>query len=254
MNFKDLDTQMRVFETAHDHCVLPGMWLVARLDGRSFTKLTREQEYEKPFDESFRTLMGHVTKHLFGVGFKVLYGYSESDEISLLFDQDEEGFGRKLRKMNSILAGEASAAMSVTLRSPAVFDCRISQLPSRQRVVDYFRWRMADAERNGLNTIAYWTLRQGGLTRREATRVLSGKSVPDKHDTLMASGVNYNDQPAWQRRGFGVYAETYPKEGLNPKTGATTVATRRRLVEDLELPFGDAYGRFVANFVEGNDE
>jgi tRNA(His) guanylyltransferase len=34
MNFDELDTKMRVFETAHDFCVLPQMFMVARLDGR----------------------------------------------------------------------------------------------------------------------------------------------------------------------------------------------------------------------------
>lgn len=42
MKFDDLDARMRVFETVHDQCVLPGIFMVARLDGRSFTKLTKE--------------------------------------------------------------------------------------------------------------------------------------------------------------------------------------------------------------------
>ena len=33
----------------------------------------------------------------------------------------------------------------------AAFDCRISQLPSLDLVVDYFRWRGEDARRNALN-------------------------------------------------------------------------------------------------------
>lgn len=33
MKFDDLDTKMRVYETAHDYCVLPGLYMVARLDG-----------------------------------------------------------------------------------------------------------------------------------------------------------------------------------------------------------------------------
>ena len=33
MKFEELDRRMRVYETAHDHCVLPGMHMVARIDG-----------------------------------------------------------------------------------------------------------------------------------------------------------------------------------------------------------------------------
>lgn len=32
MDFDSFGKRMRVFETAHDHCVLPGIWMVARLD------------------------------------------------------------------------------------------------------------------------------------------------------------------------------------------------------------------------------
>jgi tRNA(His) 5'-end guanylyltransferase len=52
MKFDDLDSMMRVFETAHDLCVLPGLHMVARLDGRGFTRLTKEvHRFDAPFDE-----------------------------------------------------------------------------------------------------------------------------------------------------------------------------------------------------------
>ena len=55
MRFDELDAAMRVFETAHDHCVLPGLYIVARLDGRNFTRLTREvHQFERPYDARFR--------------------------------------------------------------------------------------------------------------------------------------------------------------------------------------------------------
>ncbi len=112
MKFDDLDKKMRVFETAADLCVLPGVFMVARLDGRSFTRLTKETcRFEAPFDVRFRDLMVGVAESLMTCGFRVLYAYTESDEISLLFDPDERLFGRKLRKYNSTLAGEASARL-----------------------------------------------------------------------------------------------------------------------------------------------
>jgi len=47
MKLDDLETRMRVFETAHDHQVLPGLFMVARLDGRGFTKLVRERRLKR---------------------------------------------------------------------------------------------------------------------------------------------------------------------------------------------------------------
>ena len=146
MKFDDLDQKMRVFETAADDCILPEMYIVARLDGRSFTRLTKEIcQFEAPFDERFRDMMLETAESLMTCGFRVVYAYTESDEISLLFDRDEQLFGRKLRKYNSTLAGEASAKFSLLLGRVATFDCRISQLPNVNLVVDYFRWRNEDA-------------------------------------------------------------------------------------------------------------
>ena len=34
MKFDDLDAKMRRFEAAHDHCVLPGIFMVAGIDWR----------------------------------------------------------------------------------------------------------------------------------------------------------------------------------------------------------------------------
>lgn len=49
MSFDELDKRMRIFETATDLCVLPGITMVARLDGRSFTRLTKEVcKFEAP--------------------------------------------------------------------------------------------------------------------------------------------------------------------------------------------------------------
>ena len=179
MKFEQLDRRMRVFETAHDHCVLPGIHMVARIDGRSFSHLTREGGgFDAPYDERFRDAMVSTLEHLVtDCGFAVLYGYTQSDELSLLFRREESMFGRKLRKLLSVLAGEASAKFALTLGQHAAFDARISQLPRDEDVVDYFRWRQEDAQRNALNGHAYWLLRQQGkddraLDRREDPRLV----------------------------------------------------------------------------------
>ena len=79
MKFDELDTRMRVYETAHDHCVLPGIYIVARLDGRGFTRLTKDvHKFNAPFDERFRDYMLDTVEHLMNCGFDILYGYTES--------------------------------------------------------------------------------------------------------------------------------------------------------------------------------
>ncbi len=250
MKFDDLDKKMRVFETAADLCVLPGMYMVARLDGRSFTRLTKEVcQFEAPFDVRFRDLMVATAESLMTCGFRVLYAYTESDEISLLFDPEEQLFGRKLRKYNSTLAGEASAQFSVRLGQPATFDSRISQLPSAELVVDYFRWRIEDAARNALNSWCYWTLRKEGQNEQQATKRLLGLSVSQKNELLFQYGINFNELPSWQKRGVGLYWEEYDKPSVNPITKEEVTARRRRIRTDLDLPMKDEYGQFVRSLI-----
>jgi tRNA(His) guanylyltransferase len=250
MKFDELDAKMRVFETAHDHCVLPGLYMVARLDGRGFTRLTREvHAFEAPFDEGFRDFMVATTDHLMNCGFKIIYGYTQSDEISLLFHRDDGTFGRKLRKLNSVLAGEASATFSLQLGALACFDCRISQLPSLEIVLDYFRWRQEDANRNALNGHCYWTLRKDGQAVEEATAALVSMSAADKNELLFRHGVNYNDLPNWHKRGVGLYWELFDKPGLNPLTGENVISKRWRITTDYDLPRKDEYDSFVQKII-----
>ena len=254
MKFSDLDSKMRIYETAHDVSVLPGMYIVARLDGRGFTKLTKEElDFERPFDVRFRDAMVDTVEHLMRCGPKIVYGYTQSDEISLLFDLGEELFNRKLRKLNSILASEASANFSLKLGRHATFDCRISQLPNQELVRDYFSWRIEDASRNALSAYCYWTERDAGATPNQAYQTMLGLSVSEKNELLFSKGINFNDLPAWQKRGVGLFWETYEKAAKNPKTGEDVTALRRRLSRNLELPRGDDYRDFVTRLASEPD-
>lgn len=250
MKFDELDSRMRIFETAHDHCVLPGIYIVARLDGRGFTRLTKEvHQFEAPFDIRFRDLMLDTVEHLMNCGIDITYGYTQSDEISLLFAYNENTFGRKLRKLNSVLASEASAKFSLMLGSLGCFDCRISQLPNSTEVVNYFRWRSEDAHRNALNAHCYWCLRGEGKNAAQATSMMKGLSVAEKNELLFQHGINFNQIPNWHKRGIGLYWETYEKQGFNPITSEIVPATRRRIKRDLDLKMKDEYSQFIAELI-----
>lgn len=247
MKFDELDARLRIFETAHDQWVLHGIHMVARLDGRGFTRLTREvHPFEAPYDVRFRDYMVATVEYLMADrAFQIIYGYTQSDELSLLFHPDENAFGRKIRKYISILAGECSAKFSLLLGDPTSFDCRVSQLPLVGDVVDYFRWRQEDAHRNALNAHCYWSIRKKGDSPESAARQLLGMSVAEKNELLFQQGTNFNDLPNWQKRGTGVYWETFDKEGWNPKTEAPVLAHRRRLKVDYDMPMRDEYNQFI---------
>lgn len=250
MKFENLDARMCVYETAHDHCVLPGLHIVVRLDGKNFTRLTKETwPFEAPFDPCFRDLMLDTVTHLMECGVSAVYGYTQSDEISLLLRQDDNSFGRKTRKLISVLAGEASAKFSLGLGGVGVFDARVSQLPSTASVIEYFRWRHEDAHRNALSAHCYWLLRKRGDSAQAANQALLGLSTAGKNELLFQHGIQFNDLPAWQKRGTAIHWEDYQKPALDPKTGEAITAQRRRLSRNLELPLGEAYADYVRGFV-----
>ncbi len=250
MRFEDIDARLRVFETAHDHCVLPGVYIVVRLDGRGFTRLTKEVwDLDAPFDGRFRDAMLATTEHLLGCGISVVYGYTQSDEISLLLHRDAADYGRKTRKLISVLAGEASACFTHVFGRMASFDARVSQLTSDALVRDYFNWRQEDAHRNALSAHCYWLLRKAGRTARLADSELLGMSGSAKNEFLFQNGINFNELALWQKRGCAVFWEDFCKEAVNPKTGESVQALRRRLRRELELPMGNGYGEFVDRFV-----
>lgn len=187
-------------------------------------------------------------------GFNFVLCYSQSDEISLLFHPDDNSFGRKLRKLNSVLAGEASARFSLLLGDVACFDCRISQLPRTNDVVDYFRWRNEDAHRNALKAHCYWHLRKQGSKPEAAQKQLDGLSVPAKNEMLFAqAGVNFNDLPRWEKRGWALRWKTITKQAVNRKTGEEVETERRQLTLDMELPMGDEFSDLVRALLLGRD-
>jgi len=250
MKFDDFDTKMRIYEQSLDQIILPDMYIVARLDGRTFTKLTKEIcNFAVPFDKRFRDYMTDTVRHLMECGFRMVYGFTESDEISLLFHPNDNTFGRKVRKMNSTLAGEASAVFSLALGKVATFDCRVIPLPNKERVRDYFVWRQEDAHRNALNSWCYWTLRKEGMDKVKATESLIGKSVAFKNELLFQRGINFNELPNWQKRGIGVYYHKEYKEGYNPVTKERVSAKRRNIFVDYELKLGEEYGIWIERFL-----
>lgn len=246
MNFDELDTRMRRFETSLDQTILPELYLAARIDGRNFTKLTKETcKFEAPFDIRFRDAMIDTVKHLMECGFRIVYGYTQSDEISLLFHPKDNTFGRKTRKINSVLAGEASAFFSLRLGIPACFDCRVVPLPNLECVKDYFSWRQEDAHRNSLNGHCYWLLRKEGLSARQATGELEGKSITYKNELLFSRNINFNDLPNWQKRGVGLYYSSYEKMGYNPILDEEVTSIRSKIEANMELEIGEKYTAWV---------
>ncbi|UKB85236.1 hypothetical protein LF887_06315 [Chryseobacterium sp. MEBOG06] len=250
MKFEKIENLMRTNEAFSEQYILPENYIIVRLDGKGFTKLTKEKlSLEKPFDEKFSQVMTKTVEHLFNSGFRILYGYTQSDEISLLIHKDDHTFSRKTRKINSVLAGEASAFFSLQFNEICVFDCRVISAPNQNMILDYFCWRQEDSHRNSLSAYCYWTLRNNSFNAKQAAEKIEKMSMSDKNEMLFQYGINYNNAPLWQKRGIGIYPKNEIKTGYNPITKENTVSTRKILYAEKNLSVKEDYRQFIQDIL-----
>jgi tRNA(His) 5'-end guanylyltransferase len=250
MRWTELESGQRAREWFHTLTAPAGMWMVVRVDGRGFSRFT-EERFDKPFDARFSRLMVETAQALL-TEFGARYAYTESDEISVVLDPRHGMFGRGVEKVVSISAGVASAAFTHAAGEPAHFDSRIWIGAGTDDVVDYVSWRQADATRCALNGWCYWTLREAGATRQEATKLLEGTTTSDKNELLFRHGINFDDLPTWQRRGVGLWWENHSRTGRDPVRGIDVTTTRRRVHVEQDLPMKDAYRALVNRLIGGS--
>ena len=247
MRGDEFEAAQRAREWFHGLTVPPNMWTIVRVDGRAFSAFT-ETHFDKPFDPRFSEAMVETATSLL-TSFDAVYAYTESDEISVLFSPSHSMFGRGVEKLVSVTAGVASAAFTHAAGLPAHFDSRIWIGTGTGEVVDYFSWRQSDATRCALNGWCYWTLRKAGLSRRAATSRLHGATTADKNELLFEHGVNFNEVPAWQRRGIGLWCANHEHTGHDPVRDVDVRATRRHVHVERELPMKDDYRTQLARLL-----
>lgn len=188
---------------------LPYIPVYARIDGRSFSKFTRGMD--KPFDRHLSDVMLATTRKLIENS-GALIGYTQSDEISLLWMSDDYQkdifFGGKVQKMCSVLSGLATAAfIEALLKTPYAdrvsklphFDARICQVPTRTEAANMFLWREKDASKNSVSMLA-----QTHFSHTE----LQGKSTEHMKMMLGARDVWYGQMPDEFKRGSFIRQRT----------------------------------------------
>ncbi len=249
---QQLEARMRTLECFVPLRLLPGAWAIIRVDGRGFHRFT-ERRFERPFDERFCDLMVTTARALLEP-FQGVYAYTMSDEISILLPPQWDQFGRRLEKAISLAAGLASATFTNACGEPAYFDARAWLGVSDMQVVDYFHWRQSDAIRNALSAWCYWTLRKSCASAAEATRMLHRCASGSQRKLLLRHGIDFDELPAWQRHGVGLYWQSYVKRGRDPVANREVTTTRRRIATELALPTGNAYAELLRRAIVGPNQ
>ena len=93
-------------------------------------------------------------------------------------------------------------------------------------------------------------LRKKGISAREATKQLEGRSVSWKNELLFSEHINYNDLPSWQKRGIGLYYSVYEKSGYNPVKNQEARAVRSKIETELELKTGQEYQDWIISLLQ----
>jgi len=192
--------------------------LIVRLDGRAFSKFTRN--LKKPFDDNFIIAMARTTADVMDE-FHPVTCYSHSDEITLIFgplsdpSKSTHIFGGRVLKIVTVLAGYVSARFNYHLvnivnihekdyqpkklekirEQKAAFDARIVDFGEGKsyELLNHMIWRRQDSYRNAV--AAY------------ATTVLSPKQLKGIHSgdriTLMTQkGIDWESVPLRIKFGF----------------------------------------------------
>jgi tRNA(His) guanylyltransferase len=175
--------------------------LVARADGRGFKKIL--ESCKKPYDMDFARSMVDATVRLFeDSGLTPSFAFTFSDEISLIFL--EAPFAGRVEKIDSVIAGLLSGALSMALGREVSMDCRVVSVCGAE-IVEYLTDRQDETWRNHVFSYGFYMLLKDGLTNTQAMEQLRNMREFEIHELVFRKGVNLAKTPAWERRGVLVY-------------------------------------------------
>ena len=171
--------------------------LVARADGRGFKTVLETSK--KPYDLDFARVMADAAASFFrDSGLMPALAFTFSDEISLLFL--EAPFAGRLEKIDSLIAGFLSSAVSLDLARPVSMDCRTISL-CKDEIGVYLAERQDETWRNHVFSYGFYMLVEEGLSKTQAMEKLRGMKEQEIHELVYQKGVNLARTPAWERRG-----------------------------------------------------
>jgi tRNA(His) 5'-end guanylyltransferase len=180
---------------------MPGLPIIARIDGRSFHNFTKGMT--RPFDEIFTKCMIETTIALVKET-GASCGFSQSDEISLCWYVDnpkqQVWFDGRIQKMTSQLGAQATLFFyrEVLNRMPQYsdrmpsFDARVWNVPNLSEGANVFLWREWDATKNSISMAA---------SSYYSHKTLHEKTGSEKQEMLFQKGINWNDYPTYFKRG-----------------------------------------------------
>lgn len=238
IDFEALGNEQKKYESISAGVrLIPGVPVIARLDGRAFHTLTKHAN--KPFDEALIRSMMFVTSKLVEE-FNAEIGYQQSDEITLVW-KSLDMFDGKVQKMVSVLASYATAVFIKAVNENKflhhvefpTFDCRIWQVASLEIAADNLMWREWDATKNSISMCAHHIF---------SDNMLKSVSSKDRLEMLYQHGYDWTELPDykkrgsyWQKRCFMEFLSEEQLEKIPAQHRPAGAVSRNRVVM-LEMP------------------
>ncbi|NYT01962.1 MAG: tRNA 5'-guanylyltransferase [Methanosarcinales archaeon] len=172
-----------------------------RADGRGFSKLL--SSFEKPYDVGFARAMSRSARSLMEEsGLSPSLAFLISDEINLLFL--DHPFNGRVEKLDSVVAGFLSGALSLSLGQAVSMDARVIPVCPGE-ILEYLGQGQDEAWRNHVFSCGFYSLLEEGMSNARAMDMLRGMKESQIHELLFQRGQNLARSPSWQRRGTLVY-------------------------------------------------
>lgn len=223
----DLGIRMKTYyEQVSKTTLLRRTPVAIRIDGKAFHTFTRG--FEKPFDTLLVNVMQQTTKKLCENIQNCVFGYTQSDEITLILVDYKDintaaWFNYEVQKLCSISASMATLYFnkffkqsveqfdmnSITqekevdnykllsnykraLNTGAMFDSRCFNIP-KEEVCNLIYWRQLDATRNSIQMVG-----QANFSHKELQGLTCNK-IQDK--LITETDINWNNYPTYLKRG-----------------------------------------------------
>lgn len=265
MDNSELAARMKDFyENPAKTQLLRRMPVAIRIDGKAFHTFTRG--FQKPFDPVLMDTMQRTMKHLCENIQGCVFGYTQSDEITLILTDyqkltSEAWFNYEVQKMASISASMATVAFNKyfseniikynstydplieenkrlieryvnAAEKGAMFDARCFNIP-KEEVTNLIYWRQLDATRNSIQMVG-----QAHFSHAK----LKDKTCNDIQDMLMTQcGINWNNFTIPCKRGTACI-KTEEKETIKEpniyfgEQIGERIIVRRKWKIDYEIP------------------
>lgn len=236
--FEATESRMAAFEQLEGRRLPPEMHTVLRLRVVDLDDLLADHALALGglLDERLARAMLKTGAYLLRADPDSLFAWVAGGELSVLLDLDTFLDRRDPRELLARYAGQAAAKASLSMGCPVVFDCRLYTFPSEEQATDFFVWRQEAWLESTLAGSCAAALVDNGANPEDASKIVGGMEREEKQAVLANNGVDFEDLPAWQRGGAGIYWADGDGEPA--------------LVVDADLPAGEQYGGFIQRFLE----